>query len=93
MAATPVYIAKRYTKVYMPRIQRGDAFFAAKLLGARGILLSILAHFFEHGRWGVTYGDGRRGQRCIKPNMAKGCRPVFQGSWQKRLLLTSMILI
>ena len=29
-----------------------DAFFAAKVLGARGALLSILVHFFEHGRWG-----------------------------------------
>src|SRR5271165_6017213 len=39
-------------EVYIPRIQRGDAFFAAKVLGARGALLSVLAHFFEHGRWG-----------------------------------------
>ena len=34
-------------EVYIPRIQRGDAFFAAKVLGARGALLSMLAHFFE----------------------------------------------
>jgi len=39
-------------EVYIPRIQRGNALFAAKILGARGALLSILAHFFEHGRWG-----------------------------------------
>jgi TIR domain/NACHT domain len=39
-------------KVYIPRIQRGDAFFAAKVLGARGALLSVLMHFFEDGRWG-----------------------------------------
>jgi len=38
--------------VYIPRIQRGDASFAAKVLGARGALLSVLVHFFEHGRWG-----------------------------------------
>src|SRR5208282_4436647 len=39
-------------EVYIPRIQRGDASFAANVLGARGQLLSVLAHFFEHGRWG-----------------------------------------
>ncbi|MBV8279013.1 MAG: protein kinase, partial [Verrucomicrobia bacterium] len=39
-------------EVYMPRIQRGNAFFAANVLGARGALLSVLVHFFEHGRWG-----------------------------------------
>jgi hypothetical protein len=38
-------------EVYIARIQRGDAFFAAKALGARGPLLSVLAHFFEQGRW------------------------------------------
>jgi predicted ATPase len=41
-------------EVYIPHIQRGDAFFAAKVLGARGALLSVLAHFFEHGRWGSS---------------------------------------
>jgi predicted ATPase len=39
-------------EVYLPRIQRGNASFAAKVLGARGALLSTLAHFFEQGRWG-----------------------------------------
>jgi serine/threonine protein kinase len=39
-------------EVYIPRIQRGDALFAAKVLGARGALLSALIHFFENGRWG-----------------------------------------
>jgi hypothetical protein len=39
-------------EVYTPRIQRGDTSFAANVLGARGALLSVLAHFFEHGRWG-----------------------------------------
>ena len=38
-------------EVYIPRIQRGNAFFAANVLGARGALLSILIHFFKHGRW------------------------------------------
>ena len=39
-------------EVYIPRIQRGNAFFAANVLGARGALLSVLLHFFEHRRWG-----------------------------------------
>ena len=39
-------------EVYIPRIQRGDTSFAADVLGARGALLSVLAHFFEGGRWG-----------------------------------------
>jgi serine/threonine protein kinase len=39
-------------EVYIPRIQRGDAYFAAKNLGARGALLSALVHFFQEGRWG-----------------------------------------
>jgi hypothetical protein len=37
-------------EVYVERIQRGNAFFAANVLGARGALLSALAHFFENGR-------------------------------------------
>jgi serine/threonine protein kinase len=32
-------------EVYIPRIQRGDASFAANVLGARGALLAVLAHF------------------------------------------------
>jgi tetratricopeptide (TPR) repeat protein len=39
-------------EVYIPRIQRGDAFFAVKVLGARAAVLSVLIHFFERGRWG-----------------------------------------
>jgi tetratricopeptide (TPR) repeat protein len=39
-------------EVYTRRIQRRDASFAANILGARGALLSVLAHFFEYGRWG-----------------------------------------
>jgi predicted ATPase len=39
-------------EVYIPRIQRGDARFAANVLGARGTLLLVLVHFFEDGRWG-----------------------------------------
>ena len=49
-------------EVYIPRIQRGDAFFAAKVLGARGALLSLLVHFFEHGRWGSFAEMGVEGQ-------------------------------
>jgi serine/threonine protein kinase len=40
-------------EIYIPRIQRGNASFAANVLGARGPLLSILAHFFDQGRWGT----------------------------------------
>ena len=39
-------------QVYLPRIQRGHASFAANVLGVRGALLSALAAFFEHGHWG-----------------------------------------
>jgi len=49
-------------EVYIPRIQRGDACFAANVLGARGALLSVLAHFFEHGRWGSLVETAVEGQ-------------------------------
>jgi serine/threonine protein kinase/predicted ATPase len=39
-------------EVYIPRMQRGTASFAANVLGARGALLSVLIHFFEGRRWG-----------------------------------------
>jgi len=39
-------------EVYILRIQRGDAFFAANVFGARAALLTVLVHFFEHERWG-----------------------------------------
>src|SRR6202035_3439929 len=44
--------------VYIPRIQRGDACFAASVLGARGALLSVLVHFFEQGSWGSLVQTG-----------------------------------
>ena len=49
-------------EVYIPRIQRGNASFAANVLGARGPLLSVLVHFFEHGRWGSPVETGVEGQ-------------------------------
>jgi len=49
-------------EVYIPRIQRGEAFFAAKVLGVRGPLLSVLTHFFEHGRWDSPVQMGTKGQ-------------------------------
>ena len=49
-------------EVYIPRIQRGNAYFAANVLGARGPLLSVLVHFFEHGRWGSLVETGVEGQ-------------------------------
>jgi hypothetical protein len=49
-------------EIYMPRIQRGNASFAANVLGARGAVLSVLAHFFEPGRWGSPAETGAEGQ-------------------------------
>jgi hypothetical protein len=49
-------------EVYVPRIQRGNVGFAANVLGAREALLSILVHFFEHGRWGSPVQFGAEGQ-------------------------------
>jgi hypothetical protein len=49
-------------EVYIPRIQRGNASFAAKVLGARGALLSVLIHFFEGGRWGSPVQVGVKAQ-------------------------------
>jgi predicted ATPase len=49
-------------EVYIPRIQRGNASFVANVLGARGTLLSVLAHFFQNGRWGSPVEMGVEGQ-------------------------------
>jgi len=49
-------------EIYLPRIQRGNAHFAANVLGARGALLLVLAHFFEDGRWGSPVETGVEGQ-------------------------------
>jgi tetratricopeptide (TPR) repeat protein len=49
-------------EIYIPRIQRGNASFAANVLGARGAVLSVLAHFFQHGRWGSLAEMGVEGQ-------------------------------
>jgi serine/threonine protein kinase len=45
-------------KVYIPRIQRGHAYFAANILGARKSLLAVLVHFFEQGRWSSPVESG-----------------------------------
>ncbi|MBV8969643.1 MAG: hypothetical protein JO331_11375, partial [Verrucomicrobia bacterium] len=49
-------------QVYIPRIQRGDVYFAANVLGARGALLLVLVHFFEQGRWGSLVETAVEGQ-------------------------------
>jgi len=49
-------------EIYIPRILRGNAFFAANVLGTRGALLSVLTHFFEHGRWGSPIETAVEGQ-------------------------------
>jgi predicted ATPase len=53
-------------EAYIPRIQRGNACFAANVLGARGALLSVLAHFFEAGRWGSIVEEGTE-RRSLTP--------------------------
>jgi tetratricopeptide (TPR) repeat protein len=50
-------------EVYIPRIQRGNAYFAANVLGARGALLRALVHFFEDGRWSSPMKVGAQAQR------------------------------
>jgi hypothetical protein len=49
-------------EVYILRIQHKDAFFTANVLGARGALLSVLAHFFENGRFGSLVETAVEGQ-------------------------------
>jgi hypothetical protein len=49
-------------EVYIPRIQRGSAYFAANVIGARGVLLSALVHFFEDERLGAPVETGAEGQ-------------------------------
>src|ERR1700736_4206724 len=51
--------------VYIPPIQRGDTYFAAKVLGATGPLLTVLVHFFEHGRWGSLIETAIEGQSLV----------------------------
>jgi hypothetical protein len=49
-------------EVYIPRIQRGEASFAANLLGARGALLSVLIQFFENESWDSPVVMGGKSQ-------------------------------
>ena len=49
-------------EVYLARIQRGNTSFAANVLGARAALLTVLVHFFEHGRWGSPAETAVAGQ-------------------------------
>ena len=41
-------------EVYTPRIQRGNAYFAAKILGATGPLLLVLVHFLRRRTLGIA---------------------------------------
>jgi predicted ATPase len=50
-------------EVYIHRIQRGNAYFVANVLGARGTLLTALVHFFEDGRWSSPVRVGVEAQR------------------------------
>jgi tetratricopeptide (TPR) repeat protein len=49
-------------EVYISRIQQGEILFAGNVLGARGSLLSVLVHFFEHGQWGSPAETAVEGQ-------------------------------
>jgi tetratricopeptide (TPR) repeat protein len=49
-------------EVYIPRIQRANACFAANVLGATGPLLSALVRFFEQGHWGLLVETAIEGQ-------------------------------
>jgi serine/threonine protein kinase/tetratricopeptide (TPR) repeat protein len=53
-------------EVYIPRIQRGKAHFAANVLGATGPLLSVLGQFFQRGRWGSLIETAIEGQRLTE---------------------------
>jgi serine/threonine protein kinase/predicted ATPase len=54
---------KALHEVYIPRIQRGNASFAANVLGARAALLTVLVHFFEQGRWRSLVESGVEEER------------------------------
>ncbi|MBV8226361.1 MAG: protein kinase, partial [Verrucomicrobia bacterium] len=54
---------KALHEIYIPRIQRKTACFAANVLGVRGALLTVLAHFFEQGRWGALVGAAAERQK------------------------------
>jgi hypothetical protein len=56
------FLREALREVYLPRIQQGSASFAAKVLGARGALVSVLAHFFEGGRWSSAAQASVEGQ-------------------------------
>jgi hypothetical protein len=49
-------------EVYVSRIQRGNVYFAANVLGARGALLSVLVPSFEQERWDAPVHTGIGGQ-------------------------------
>jgi adenylate cyclase len=53
---------KALNEIYIPRIQRGEALFAANVLGARGALLLVLVHFFENEQWGSLVETAVEGQ-------------------------------
>jgi serine/threonine protein kinase len=69
-------------EVYIARIRRGNACFVAKVLGATEPLLSVLVHFFEHGRWGSPVempprgADPHCGGSALSPHAG---RAIFNG--------------
>ena len=84
-------------EVYIPRIQRGNASFAAKVLGARGVLLSVLVHFFKNARWESPVDTGIEEQsycgRSTLPPTAGGAqdqRPCEDTHHRRQTPLTSV---
>src|SRR6516164_4350416 len=76
--------------VYIPRIQRGNTYFAANVLGATGLSLTALAHFFEDGRWGSPFeNDHRRteshpGGQALHPHAGGTISIDHTGNWSTR---------
>jgi predicted ATPase len=58
----PVYFVKRCMRFTLRGFSEEIPPFAANVLGAREALLSVLAHFFEHGRWGSPVEADVEGQ-------------------------------
>ena len=52
-------------EIYISRIQRENASFASKILGAREALLAVLIHFFRGAKWEALLEDGREEQRLL----------------------------
>jgi hypothetical protein len=68
-------------EIYIPRIQRGNDYFAANVLGASGPLISVLVHFFEHGRWGSLVETAIEEQRLSAEDRLFILMQVMDSEW------------